>query len=320
MVSGSSNNTGSPWNYNILGSVCREALQRHRGSIGDAFVHVECEEGDYRLVLRDCVAAIAIDAHPDTDPAEASGEGTTSGVHGQGQTTEGGQPTQATDAASSDSHTSLRATFDACADYCVTIADDHLLACDVPPWVKPCSQWIVRCLMDIIVDRLPWPGLPQEDDALPSRAELKRLIASSRTPLSAPTPLIIPVESQTQHVNAGTSLPVPPVHPEQPAPSGRASSRSYAGLYVPRLPATSPTVLSTSGASTVGLKPLYVKDDHSVTSADYAHKQASSLLGKPLPDEFILNITNVGSYARWRATICSAIDHFECSRQVSAEI
>ncbi|KAF4646908.1 hypothetical protein FOZ61_004932, partial [Perkinsus olseni] len=78
---------------------------------------------------------------------------------------------------------------------------------------------------------------------------------------------------------------------------------SYTGLYVPRLPATSPTVLSTSGASTVGLKPLYVKDDLSVISADYAHKQASSLLGKPLPDEFILNITNVGSYARKKVPI-----------------
>ncbi|KAF4647075.1 hypothetical protein FOL47_005128, partial [Perkinsus chesapeaki] len=62
------------------------------------------------------------------------------------------------------------------------------------------------------------------------------------------------------------------------------------------------------------------KDNTSTVSADLASKQASTFLGKPVPDELILKINRVGSYAIWRANVCSAINHFECSRQVSAEI
>ncbi|KAF4647398.1 hypothetical protein FOL47_004659, partial [Perkinsus chesapeaki] len=242
MSSSSSNGDQSPWDLNILGSACREVLQKHQGHIGDCFVHIEIGEGDYRLKLSDCLATIAIDVHPSADPAEASAEGTTSGTHGEASTTESGSQASATPVVS-DSQALLRQTFDGCVDLCVAIADDFLLSCDIPAWVEPCAQWIVRCIMDAVLYENGWPAFPRTGNSIPSRGDLKRLIASSRTTLTPP-PITIPPAprvEQPQRVETGTSTPNPEVHPSRRPPVNKISTLPQAGVYISGLPSYSPT-------------------------------------------------------------------------------
>ncbi|KAF4650991.1 hypothetical protein FOZ61_010895 [Perkinsus olseni] len=329
---------------NKLGSACRETIFKNERLLAKCFLDIEAGPAvDFQMALRNTSdALVPVIAKSTSGPITAPAVESASGSGSSDSLAESGDAR--TDQSDGDSRspvvvvtTTLTSVFDsAAADLC-RLADDHLISCDLPPWVTAVSRQLARVIINLAASdhfEIRWTV------AIPTQAQLKRETVAAvkeyrRISCTAQTSRanvnIVPgvltattdVQADATHIHSNATAALHQHQQPQPKPVSHASLSVGDASHVDTQLNPTPVCSAFGGYQTytcpTGIRPLQVKADAAKRPIDQALKQARVFIGHPVHDRLKFEPNHNGAYAKRRVAFADAIERVPCSRQVAAE-